>query len=364
MAYDPFARGPYPVGVRTLSLTDAARDARALPTEVWYPATDASAGQDLDPATRDAYELVPGFPPFPQDAVRDAAPRAGRRPVVLFSHGYGGHRRQSTFLCTHLASHGYVVAAVDHTGNTMLDVVRQMLRAQAGEPSPGVDAQLGAFARGRPADVSFTLDALLAGELAELLDAGRVGMTGHSFGGWTAIATTARDRRIRAAVPLAPAGGWTPITAALRCRDADFAWGRAVPTLFVVADRDTLLPLRGTRELFERAPGPKRLVVLRNADHMHFCDRPDEVHEMFRSMPQDPIFEPLRARIPPFAELCPGEHALDAIRALALAHFDAHVAGDDAARAFAGGDVAAALAARGIAADVIDPGGAPPAQRT
>jgi len=33
MAYDPFARGPYPVGVRTFVLRDRARDYRALPVE-------------------------------------------------------------------------------------------------------------------------------------------------------------------------------------------------------------------------------------------------------------------------------------------------------------------------------------------
>src|SRR6185295_7996414 len=61
MSYDPFARGPYPVGVRTLSATDASRAQRFLPIEVWYPATDAFAGRDLDAATKDHFELLPGF---------------------------------------------------------------------------------------------------------------------------------------------------------------------------------------------------------------------------------------------------------------------------------------------------------------
>jgi len=360
MAYDPFARGPHPAGVRTLSLVDAAREGRSLPAEVWYPATEADTGRDLDAATRDAYELIPGFPAFPQDAVRDAAPRAGRHPVILFSHGYGGHRRQSTFLSTHLASHGYVVAAVDHTGNTMFDVVRQMILAQSGQELPSIDEQARTFAAARPPDMSFLLDTLLGADFADLVDAERVGMTGHSFGGWTAIATTARDRRIRAAVPLAPAGGWTPISDAFTVPDGDFAWGRDVPTLYIVADRDTLLPLRGTRQLFERTQSRKRLVVLKNADHMHFCDRVEEIHEIFRQMPQDRIFEPIRSKIPPITELCPGEHALDAIRGLALAHFDAHLRSNGAAAALVRGDVVGRLAARGIAADVVDAGG--PAQ--
>ena len=28
---------------------------------------------------------------------------------MAFSHGFGGHRRQTTHFCIHLASHGYVV---------------------------------------------------------------------------------------------------------------------------------------------------------------------------------------------------------------------------------------------------------------
>jgi predicted dienelactone hydrolase len=360
MAYDPFARGPHPAGVRTLSLIDTARGGRTLPAEVWYPAADAHAGRDLDPATRDSYELIPGFPTFSQDAVRDATPHAGRHPVVLFSHGYGGHRRQSTFLCTHLASHGYVVATVDHTGNTMIDVMRQIIQAQSGGELPPFAEQARSLASLRQPDMSFLLDSLLGGELAALVDGERVGVTGHSFGGWTTIVTAGRDRRIRAAVPLAPAGGSNPLSDEFSVPDSAFAWGRDVPTLYIVADRDTLLPLHGTRELFERTRSPKRMVVLRNADHMHFCDRVEEVHEIFRMMPQDRIFEPIREKIPPITELCPGEHALDAIRGLALAHFDAHLAGNGAAAAFVRGDLAARLAARGIAVDVVDAGG--PAQ--
>src|SRR5262245_23650258 len=134
MNYDPFSRGPSAVGVRTLELRDATREDRPLPLEVWYPAVDAHRGADLVAGTQDHYEVVPGFPAVPQHAVRDAEPRPGSYPLVMFSHGFGGHRRQSTFLCTHLASHGYVVAASDHTGNTLLDVMQAVMLAQSGTP--------------------------------------------------------------------------------------------------------------------------------------------------------------------------------------------------------------------------------------
>ncbi len=104
MSYDPFIRGSSPVGVRTFEWTDATRE-RTLPVEVWYPATSAHAGQDLDPEHRDSFQTLPIAPPAKQAAVRDAATADGVFPLVIFSHGFGGERRQTTHLCTHLASH-------------------------------------------------------------------------------------------------------------------------------------------------------------------------------------------------------------------------------------------------------------------
>ena len=351
MAYDPFARGLYPVGVRT---TEARREDRTLGIEVWYPATDAHAGQDTVDPTRDRYELVPGLPPVTQDAVRDAAPRAGTFPLVTFSHGYGGHRRQSTFLCTHLASHGYVVAAVDHTGNTIVEALQDMLNVQTGGTPADPQEILPRFVDARPKDASFLIDRVLTGtgDVAGMIDADRIGISGHSFGGWTTLVTTARDPRIRAALPLAPAGGASDLPVAPLEDGMDLAFGRAVPTLYIVADQDTLLPLRGVRGLYERTPVPKRMVVLTDTDHLHFLDRADENHEMFRLVPQRGLFEDIVKLMKPIAELAPGEHAAIAVRGLGLAHMDATLKGDAAAAALLAGDVAATLAARGVRATV------------
>lgn len=352
MTYDPFSRGAFPVGVRTHDATDDGR-ARSLPIEVWYPATDAYRGQDVSDAC-DHYDLLPGFPPVTQDAVRGAAARPGRYPLVLFSHGFGGHRRQSTFLCTHLASHGYVVAAVDHTGNTVVDVLQQAMEIQSGAAQPDVAAMLSQFIAARPADVMFMLDRLLCGaipELAPLIDRDRIGMSGHSFGGWTTLMVTARDRRIRAALPLAPAGGWMPIPDNPLSAALDFGWGRDVPTLYLVAERDSVLPLRGMHELFEKTRSGKRMAVLKNADHMHFCDRIEEVHELFRSMPP-PGAEGIIASVPPIGELAPPEHGYLFVRGLGLAHMDAALKHNAQARQLLENDLPATLAARGVAIGV------------
>ena len=94
-AYDPFARRRFPVGERTIQAPDLARG-RLFPCEIWYPAHTGEAERPAGP-----------------DAGCDAAARPGAYPLIVFSHYSGGHRRSVTFLCTHLASHGYVVAAVE-----------------------------------------------------------------------------------------------------------------------------------------------------------------------------------------------------------------------------------------------------------
>ena len=355
MAYDPFARGDLPVGVRTFNWTDPKRGDRPLEIEVWYPATDSYRGQDVAEATRDQYDLIPGFPPGWQDAVRDASSRDGTYPLVAFSHGFGAHRRQSTFLCTHLASHGYVVAAMDHTGNTVVEILQSMMAAQMGEPPPDPLPILKEIMPLRPADVSFVIDQMLAGRAdgTARVDPSRIGVAGHSFGGWTTLMTAHSDRRVRAALALAPAGGWSPLPATQTLTDAlDFSWGRDVPTLFLVADLDTLLPLRGMHELHERAQGTKRMVILENSDHMHFCDQIEQVHELFRAMPP-PVFAELAPKIKPIAELCASDPAYDFNRGLGLAHMDAHLRGTESAASFLSGDLAATLAARGIKASVV-----------
>jgi dienelactone hydrolase len=355
MAYDPLPRGSLPVGVRSVHWDDVARGGRPLDVETWYPATEEFRGRDLDPATADAYDLIPGFPPGRQTAVRDAEAASGSHPLVVFSHGFGSHRRQSTFLCTHLASHGYVVAAVDHAGNTIVDMMQLIFNANTGGAAEAT-ASIREHIVARPADASFVIDRLVDGgipELADRVDRERIGISGHSFGGWTTLATTARDERIRAALPLAPAGGASPLPVEKLREALDFRWKRPVPTLYLVADRDTLLPLDGMRELYAATAEPKRMVVLERADHMHFCDEVEQIHELFRMMPPPGDFARVAKDIPPVAELCPGEHAYLFVRGLGLAHMDAHLKGNEEAAAFLAGDLAGVLAARGVTAHVV-----------
>jgi predicted dienelactone hydrolase len=155
------APGPHAVGYRASSVTydEPLTGARTLRLAVWFP-TDATSGGSAS--------YLNGAIEAP-DVLDDPAPTAGVHPVVLFSHGHQGFAENSSFLMEHLASHGYVVAAPDHTDNTTFD---------GGDRATSIYFQ-------RPRDLSAVLDAL-PGELA--VDTTEVTAIGHSFGGYTVFA--------------------------------------------------------------------------------------------------------------------------------------------------------------------------------
>jgi predicted dienelactone hydrolase len=248
---DPSAAGPYAVGVRTVEPWDGDRW-RSLPTEVWYP-VDAAAPSG-SPNTyaieffgQTLYEVA-------TPALRDAAPLPGTWPVVMFSHGYGGIRFQSYFLAEHLASHGFLVVAPDHPGNTLTEVWN--LGSDEAASQSSVD---------RPLDMSFALDALLGGELGVSADASRIGISGHSFGGWTAVQTPLGDRRFVASLPMAPGFKET----ATPGMSADLG----IPFLVIGGSADATCEFEeNQRPTYEAAERPKILVSVQGAGHLDFSN--------------------------------------------------------------------------------------------
>lgn len=335
MAYDPFARGPHVVGVSTEVWTDDERD-RPLTVEVWYPA-DAPTNADLDPATQDAYPPV--WSPAPgelvrQAAVRDADPAEIDTNFVLFSHGYAGFRREATFICTHLASHGYVVASADHTGSASDDVDAFL----ADPESVAVDPRI-TMANDRLGDVPF----LIADATERGYARGPVGVCGISLGGWTTLSAPAVEPRVAALAALCPAGGRSPALGEPNpLRDLlGVEWGRPVPTLQMVADRDAWLPLYGQFELLDRVPGPARMVILRNADHNHFVDDIPTSHTWYREITTalaaseksgEANWAAIAESIAPIEELVDPDTAYALWRGLTVAQFDAHLRKNLAAR--------------------------------
>ncbi len=329
MAYDPRARGPHPVGVHT---TEVTREGRLLRVELWYPASDRYAGADSDPGMRDAFSPFPGAPTTWQAAVRDAAPRLGAFPLALFSHELGGHRRQSTFLCTHLASHGYVVAAADHEGSTTADLLDLARQVESGGVTD-LEPVLADLAAARPAELRALIDSLFGGSaraVTRSLQRERVAAIGHGVGGAAVLAAASADPRILVAITAGPpaldAPQMAPLAGAL-----EEGFGRVLPVLTIAAERDAVTPLSSARELVSQIRAPTRLAVLKNADHYHVCDQAERMHEMFRELPI-PALAGTADELAPFAELVPAERSYRVVRALCLAHLDAFVKARDGAK--------------------------------
>ncbi|MFT5679392.1 MAG: putative dienelactone hydrolase [Myxococcota bacterium] len=200
----------------TLSMEITGSTGVELTVQVWFPA-DAPGAETV------VYDGL-----YAGNATTDAIPTCDdARPVMVFSHGYGGVRWQSGFLVEHLASHGYIVVAPDHTYNTTFDnddsrfeevVVRR--------PQDLADAFDWAVAQSE--DASSVLSGCLDG-------AEGYAVSGHSFGGYTAYAAAGAslnlsgnsdlsDDRVWAAVPMAPwdvngtiTDGTADITVPLMC---------------------------------------------------------------------------------------------------------------------------------------------------
>lgn len=359
MTYDPFERGHHPVGVATQRWHDERRD-RTLEVEIWYPATDAARGRDLDPDTQDVF-VVPGLSAEPgakarQSAVRDAPAAPGTHTGVLLVHGYAGHRRESTFMGTHLASHGFIVASADHVGSTFADINAIVEGARSeGRRFSRIEFQPRLIAD-RQGDVPFMVDTLL--ERFNLASSG-IGITGASFGGWTSLMAPSLHTQITAVAPMCPSGGSSPIYPRDRNYAGaalDFAWKSDVATMFMVADRDSWLPLYGEIELLRRVPGPKRMFVLERADHNHFVDDVANGHEWLRQFTAGLVEVEVEGGVDwsciarsmlPIEKLSDGEQALTCWRGLCTAHMDAHLKNHVEARRMFESDIPALLATRG-----------------
>lgn len=237
----PAPTGRYPVGTIELHLVDHDRPdplvperTRELMVSLWYPARpggDAPPAPYLPPlAARRFGERTDALLGLAEGRVdwtgitshaRVGVPVAhGRRrglPVLLFSPGAEELRASGTMLVEELASRGYLVVAIDHTyearevefpGGRLLtqqlpdlpprELLRLLIRTRVQDTSFVLD-QLTVLARGGNPDAGRRP---LPRGLPTGLDLSRVGMYGHSGGGFTTAEAMLVDRRLAAGANL------------------------------------------------------------------------------------------------------------------------------------------------------------------
>ncbi|WP_030925441.1 alpha/beta hydrolase family protein [Streptosporangium amethystogenes] len=238
----PKPSGAYAVGTTVVQWTDPDRteiatsradDKRTVVVQLWYPAQGGPpaaqrawylgrTAQEAQLVARGEADYL-GLPRFILDEPSRArtssvpdAPVAGggsRFPVVLFSPGLGGVRTQNTAWAEELASHGYVVAALDHPYDsavvTLTDgrTIRTQVAATGDQAED--DRRAAGWTAVRAADLSFVLTQLgrldrgeIPGLLIGRLDTRRAAATGHSLGGAAALQAARQDPRFAAVIDL------------------------------------------------------------------------------------------------------------------------------------------------------------------
>ena len=314
------ARGPHAVGVISRQMADPHQADRRLPIEVWFP---AERDQEVEEAAEHPLKR-------PHRAIANAVPKGGAFPLVAFSHGNSGLRHQSTFLTTHLASWGMVVAAPDHVGNTIWEM--SQLRSEDERIQRHLDAR-----RNRPRDIANVIDHVLAGDAAfAAADPERVAVLGHSYGGWTSLKLPRIDARIRAVCALAPAS--EPFVGKKAFEPDELPLPADLPSLLVVAMDDVLIDLQtSVRPLFERLDAPRALVGISDCDHFHFCDGIELLHGLHEANPRPNQPRPTR----PLAELLDEGRMHRCVQGVVTAFLRDVLAGGDGVRVLGADELAA-----------------------
>jgi len=219
-AQDWSAPGPYAVGSATVTVTRPSGS--TFSARLHYPAQSQGAGTPFEAS---------------------GAPYPG----VSFGHGFLQPVDSYTSTLAHLASWGHVVIATTSQG--------------------GLFPSHSAFA----ADLSHCLTWL---ELQSAdpaspyfggIDAGALGLSGHSMGGGASLLAAAADARVRAVVPLAPANTNPSSIAA--------AAGVTAPTRIVAGTEDTVVPTGANgAPMYTALAGPRQLVQLVGGWHCGFVD--------------------------------------------------------------------------------------------
>jgi predicted dienelactone hydrolase len=306
----PRLTGPYPVGTAIYHFVDASRaetfssnpaDRREVMVQLWYPAEPLPGAERAFYRSRATTSLKRENLALVRTHALSDAPlaRTGSPfPVLIFSPSWKGGRGQNTFQTEELASHGFVVAGIDHPygtdrtifpdGRVVTAALPEFLNTSSDEALQACIRTMDEQVRIRARDAIFVLDQLGAlnshdpsGRLEGRLDLTRAGIFGHSFGGAVAMEACWLDARFGACLNMD----------GLLCGDAADA-GVKQP-LFVMND-DTPPPTPA--QLASDNPGQRRHarlidldirrisrtlekyggyeITIRGANHMNYSDSP------------------------------------------------------------------------------------------
>ncbi len=230
---------------------------RRVMAQIWYPGVVADSALPLSPWIADLEVVGPalsqtlGLPEFFLDYTRytsshsyaEATPYAGKIPVIIYSHGWRLFRNAAIHQAESLASHGYLVIAIDHSHGSVATVFPDGEVAPLyPEALPDAD-EVGdeVFAQAATEllytyseDIRMVIRALEEGvggpfgSLAGMADLDRLGVYGHSLGGGAAVRTCLVESACRVVAAL---DGWVePIVS------SELSTELGVPSLFVRSD--------------------------------------------------------------------------------------------------------------------------------
>ncbi|MGW6021156.1 alpha/beta hydrolase family protein [Streptomyces sp. NPDC055099] len=344
----PRPSGPHAIGRDTLHLVDDERrdpwvpsaGSRELMVSVFYPARQGAGDGGRAPylTTEEAELLLKGqkldklydagqLTSVRTNARAAARPAGGKHPLIVLSPGFTLHRATLTTLAENLASHGYLVALVDHAyesfgtafpGRKGSSRIRTCVACEKVEEAPNGDAgekkMLAKAARNRAADISYVIDELTGRsrpgdrrhpDYAALIDPRRIGAAGHSLGGNAAAVATGTDHRVRAAANL-DGTFFAPVPSA--------GTGRPALMLGTLKDHNPSAEDTTWPRQWHRLHGWKRWLTVADSGHLTFTDLPILGAQLNRTDPSAPLS---------------GKRSGEITTAYVTAFFDKHLTGKD-----------------------------------
>ena len=325
----PEPAGSYAVGTVSYRLIDESReevftedpgDVRNLLITAWYPAdvengSPAARYWDREGVMGRAYSIESGMGLFWYSHLNQVktnshpdAPvssKEAKYPVILYSPSFYGLNTENTMLCEDLASHGYIVFAINHSYETILSLypdgeavpgdmgrIDELYDAHADQEDQlyetydtaetidqktnlvnqilSVDDQFTFLLKTRTEDAVFVMDEIEGfndeeGLFHGRIDTARAGIIGWSFGGATAVEACMADARFQAGVNI---DGWP--------YGEYFASGQPIEQPFMMLSSD---PEDDMEEIvgdlvYERTDAAGYYLEVKGAEHMNFWDFP------------------------------------------------------------------------------------------